>query len=146
MKRNYSNYKQYHITTTIIPHKMQEVLALSCELRLRCVVAAVAVAQPNMLLQQMLVLLVNSCKSVPLITWKKKLNPDIFSSKLENKEDKCGSGFFCMLLEDDLMEEEKKSLNIVFAERVTDFLFDLPDIQIIARRNQRKIYQAWMIS
>ena len=75
-----------------------------------------------MLLQQMLVLLVNSCKSVPLITWRKKLNPDIFSSKLENKEDKCGSGFFCMLLEDDLMEEEKKSLNIFFAEQVTDFL------------------------
>ena len=75
-----------------------------------------------MLLQKMLLLLVSSCESVPVITWKKKLNPEIFSSKLEIKEDKCGSGFFCMFLEEDLLEEEHNSLNINFTEQVTDFL------------------------
>ena len=75
-----------------------------------------------MLLQQLLLLLVSSCELVPTITWKKKLNPDIFSSKTESQEDKCGSGFFCIFLEEDMLEVENNSLKTNCTEKVTDFL------------------------
>ena len=55
-----------------------------------------------------------------VVDLEEKLNPDIFSSKLENKEGKFGSGFFCMFLEEKLLEEEKSSISINFTGKVTN--------------------------
>jgi len=60
-----------------------------------------------MLLIQWCIILVSYCGAIPTVMWKKKLNTNIFSPELRTKEDNCGLGFVCMLLDEEVLKKNK---------------------------------------
>ena len=66
-----------------------------------------------MLLIQWCIILVSYCGAIPTVMWKKKLNTNLFSPQLKTKEDKCGHGFFCMFLDEEMLKKNKSTQNVV---------------------------------